>query len=165
MKTIILILTLFANLIIDCATAGGVEGLCETSEQAFFSCKTANGRWIAVCGANSKVLQYRYGKPGKVELRYPGNPLQAPEQLLFAHYFRYQTDKIEISFKNQGVDYAIFDYSVDRQREAGVRVATADGQEREIRCTGSITDRLGELSDTLRCDADNALNIGGCPSR
>lgn len=59
MKTITLIVALLANLFIDYATAGGAEGLCESGEQAFFSCKTANGRWIGVCGANSKVLQGR----------------------------------------------------------------------------------------------------------
>lgn len=83
--------------------------------------------------------------------------------MVYAHYARFQTDRVEVRFENQGSEYVLFDYSEGRTRRAGVRVTTADDKEREFACAGRITSRLGELRNVLRCDADSALNGGKCP--
>ncbi len=82
--------------------------------------------------------------------------------LWLAHYARFQTERVELSFQNDGVNYALFDYLEAGQRTAGVRVTTTDGKERELACSGPITGRLGPLVKQLPCDADNALNEGAC---
>ncbi len=137
-------------------------GLCASNEDRFFVCMTAKKRWISLCGGAGGALQYRYGNSNKVELQYPEAPADGKNKLLFAHYNRPKTDRVEVGFNNNSVDYAIFDYSEDKQRQAGIRVTTADGKVTEIVCVGRVFSRLGELKSVLRCDVDNALNGGLC---
>ena len=97
------------------------------------------------------------------EFRYPEDPAEGVGGFSFAHYWRYQTDRLEIGFRNHGADYSIFDYTEGRRRQAGVRVTTTDGKERTFSCKGKIVSRLAELEGFLRCYPDNALNGGQCP--
>ena len=140
------------------------EGLCAAGETTYFACETTRQRNISLCGKMPRELQYRFGIPGKVDLSFPGNAANSAKAFDFAHYFRYQTDRTEVRFRNGNIEYAIFDYSEeDRKRHAGVRV-TADGKESQLVCTGRITSRLAKLEGVLRCDPDNALNMGTCRS-
>jgi hypothetical protein len=139
------------------------SGLCTAQETAWLSCITSRQRWIGLCGNSPRALQYRFGRPGALELQVPDDPADGVRRMLFAHYARYQTDRVEVRFENQGTDYVLFDHSEAGVRRAGVRVVTADAKERELVCVGPIASRLGELRKTLKCDADNALNGGKCP--
>jgi hypothetical protein len=103
-------------------------GLCTATETSVFSCQTSSKKWINLCQIPDAGLQYRFGKPNNVELRYPDDPKAGPHQFKYAHYSRSQTERYEITFSNQGSDYAIFDYSENRQHRAGVRV----GEDTEI---------------------------------
>lgn len=155
-----LVLTLLMALRADIALS---NGLCGTSESAYFTCRTTIKRWISLCGTLPEKLQYRFGTDDRVELRYPENATGGTEGFRFAHYSRFQTDRLEVTFRNKGVDYAIFDYTEADKQHAGIRVITADGKEREFLCTNRVTSRLVELKDVLRCDKGNALNGGECP--
>lgn len=146
-----------------CADGTSALGLCAKGETVYFACPINSKKQISLCGSLPQNLQYRFGKPERVELRFPQNAQEGPQALRLAHYSRYQTDRVEVSFQNGGVDYALFDYLEDAQRRAGVRVTTPDGKERELLCNGSITGRLGALKPSLACDSDNALNGGVCP--
>ena len=137
-------------------------GLCEPSETTFFSCRTAKGKWIGLCGtgANGALIQYRYGTTKNVELRYPRDANEALPR--YAHYSRAQTERVEVSFEAAGARYSVFDYFEEANRDAGVRVTRADGREVTIGCVGKVRSRLSELQSRLECDADSALNLGGC---
>ena len=54
-------------------------GLCKANETPIFQCVLGR-KQAAVC-ASGKVVQYRYGRPGKVELVYPGDPNAGPGTL------------------------------------------------------------------------------------
>ena len=138
-------------------------GLCIAPEKSFFSCQTSTRKWINLCGAKSSAMQYRFGKPGKIEFQYPPNAAEGLLSLRLSHYARFQVDRFEVSFNNLGSDYAVFDYTEKRQHLAGVRVTTPDGKEREIACVKPISSELGKLQGVLPCDTDNALNGGKCP--
>lgn len=140
-------------------TAKRTSCLCEKQEQKFFSCQTAHGTTIAVCGGNG-VVQYRYGTRGKVELKYPASPA---DSLRYAGYMRYETESYEVTFSDSGATYSVFDYTEGRERSAGVRVVKASGEEIVIACAGKVFSRLSELQSRLPCDRDNALNLDGCP--
>ena len=140
--------------------------LCGTEETAFFACQTSRGRHIALCGRlPEEELQYRFGLEHHVELQFPEDKKLGMGEFLFAHYFRYQTNRFEIRFTNRGTDYTVFDYDEEEgERLAGVRVVTPDGRVRDLECAGPLTSRLGELKEVLRCDPDNALNLmRNCP--
>jgi hypothetical protein len=137
-------------------------GLCAATETTFFACTTKRAKSISVCGAPPRTLQYRFGTAQRPELVYPGDASAGPASFLYAHHFRYRADRFEVTFSHRSIDYAVFDYREDGKRRAGVRVTNAEGKETELVCSGPVTSRLAELEGVLRCDADNALNGGGC---
>ena len=139
------------------------DGLCHAGEQTYFSCPTKRHKTISLCGSLPATLQYRYGKPPAVELAFPDDAAQGTRQLATAHYARYQTDRTEVTFSRNGVDYALFDYTEGGHRTAGVRVTTPDGTDHEVDCAGAIRGELGTPAKSLQCDTDNALNGGACP--
>lgn len=146
------------------AGASVKASLCEPSEAVQFSCPMGRGRLLSVCGQPPAALQYRFGKPGQIELRYPADAAQGPQQFMFAQYMRYQVDRIALQFTNEGTDYEVFDEREDGKRSAGVRVSKAgNGRETALPCRGPVTSRLGALKPLLRCDADSALQGGSCP--
>jgi hypothetical protein len=138
-------------------------GQCKAQETTYFTCDTALHKSISLCGAVPSALQYRYGHAPQVELQFPDKPSDGVNQLRYAHYSRFQTDRSEVTFSRAGNDYAVFDYTEQGKRSAGVHVTTPDGTEHEVLCAGPIQGHLNTLEKSLRCDADNALNGGNCP--
>ena len=144
--------------------------LCRADEQIFFTCPVVRStKNISLCGSKSLdhrrgYLQYRYGKPGDIELQFPH--ARANTQLVFryAHYFRAQVDRTEISFDNQGYRYTIFDYYEGDAKPviitAGVRVGKygARAPEIELLCLGNPVRKLGRLETVIPRDPNNALN-------
>lgn len=146
------------------APARPAASLCEPGEAVQFSCPMGRGRTLSICGQPPAALQYRFGKPGQIELRYPADAAQGPQLFLFAHYMRYQVDRIALNFSNEGTEYEVFDEREDGKRSAGVRVTKAgDSRETALPCRGPVTSRLGTLKPLLRCNADSALQGGSCP--
>lgn len=111
------------TLLLTLATAAGAHagGLCNASEATYFACDTRQKKSIAICGTPSS-LQYRFGRPGAVELRFPQDAAQGPTKLLYAHHFRAGADRTEVSFSSGSTTYAVFDYADEGKRRAGVRV-------------------------------------------
>ena len=141
-------------------------GLCAPQETVYFACQTAKGKWISICAPHAEKPQYRYGKPGALELAYPG--LEAPsESLHYAHYFRLQTDYTEVTFRTRDAEYAVFDYREGARRECGVRVTQPETPDLTIACRRQVRNRLPALERVLPCDPDNALNLSaaGCPEQ
>ena len=79
-------------------------GLCAAGEVSYFACRTARDRRIALCGQAPQAVQYRYGRSGAVELQFPERAADASTQMLYSHYGRYQTERVELRFTNGGVD-------------------------------------------------------------
>ncbi|HEX7438375.1 MAG TPA: hypothetical protein VF308_16860 [Caldimonas sp.] len=135
--------------------------LCTAGEIVYFHCPAAKGRSINLCGAGGDALQYRFGHGKVIELAYPEQASHGTGQFHYAHYFRYQTDRIELRFENQGVEYVLFDHHEEGRRRAGIRFS-ADGKEHDVVCTGPIRSKVVALKDIVPCDADSALNLGQC---
>src|SRR6185312_2356490 len=144
------------------ATQPGPASLCDAAQTSYFSCQTARHRTLSLCGTLPSALQYRYGTPGKIELSYPDDAAQGAQQFAFAHYSRYQTERVEISFNHRDADYTVFDYTENGKRSAGVHVSTVAGNSAEIRCAGEIMGTLAPMGKSLHCDTDSALNAGQC---
>ena len=138
-------------------------GLCVNTEQTYFSCQTTRSRWISLCGRSPQQLHYRFGTLRQIELDYPAPSDDKRPPFRYAQYTRYQTERIEVGFRNGHANYTVFDDREGRKRSAGVRVTTDGGRESEWQCIGPITSHLGALAGALPCDMDNALNGGVCP--
>lgn len=139
------------------------EGQYGAKETLYFSCSTTQHKAISLCGDAPSALQYRYGKPPRVELAFPDNPADGAKQLFYAHYERFQVERSEVTFSHANVDYAVFDYTEHGRRSTGVHITMPDGSEHEVHCAGPIKGRLSALAKSLHCDADNALNGDNCP--
>ena len=146
------------------AAAASTGSLCEPGEAVQFSCPMGRGRIVSVCGQPPAALQYRFGRPGRIELSYPPDAAQGPQLFLFTQYMRYQVDRLALHFTNEDTEYEVFDEHEDGKRSAGVRVSRVGGRgETALPCRGPVTSRLGALKPWLRCDADSALQGGSCP--
>lgn len=145
------------------ASSAPTVGLCVAPETSFFACQTAKRKWVSLCGVLPGSLQYRFGREYGAEFRYPEDAAAGAARFRFAHYSRFRTERREVTFSSEGVEYAVFDYTEERTRRAGVRVMMPDGKEYEFVCSGQITSRLHVLDEVLRCDTDSALNGGLCP--
>jgi hypothetical protein len=82
----------------------------------------------------------------------------------YAHYFRAQVDRTEITFHNQNYTYVFFSYYENDInppiKEAGVRVTqhNSDGTKGESKCRGNPVSHLGVLESVIPRDNDSPLN-------
>jgi hypothetical protein len=163
-------------LIICCATATAVQtpSLCGASEAVIFSCRIKGStKIVSLCGSkqltkDTGYLQYRFGRPGAVELTFPEEKLNSQAQFLYNHYFRSLVDRTEVSFKNSSYTYSIYDsYESDEKpakRYRGVIIENGSGagpENQDFECTAPVISRLPKLRDVIPCDKENPL--GDCP--
>ncbi len=150
--------------LLSTSPASGAADQCRRGERVVFSCAVANARVVSVCRSDAarpadNTLSYRFGRPGQPELVFPSTARDSLQQFRFAHYFRYQVDRAELSFATDAARYTVYDYFEGDQKPStsrGVRVEV-DGRERDLRCVGPVVSRLVELTDVVPCDADSAL--------
>lgn len=144
------------------ANADTSSGHCSTPEITFFNCKTSSDRFISVCGNSLNGLQYRFGKPGMIELAFPQNFAGGAASFLYAHYSRSQVERTELSFISHGFSYSVFDYIEGKSRRGGVRTISPSGKEYQLRCSSPFDSKLEHLKGVVPCDTDNALNSDSC---
>lgn len=135
--------------------------MCAAGEQIIFSCQLrGSAKLVSLCGSKTLSrdeghLQYRFGRPGRIELEFPKNRADSQKQFSYEHVFRFQFDRTEIGFENEGFLYTLFDYYDGEQkparREAGVRVRAAGENAGEVtmRCGSRVTASYGDLNDIL----------------
>jgi hypothetical protein len=162
MRYLCLLLTVFAS------TAYASGNHCSPQEQVIFSCEIKrSSKVISVC-ASSKLtvsegtVAYRYGVLGKPEFQFPPQAEGSIKRFRFAHYSRYQVDRLELSFENGNYTYAVFDYYEGEEKPSymrGVRVLPKDGKAKEVelRCSGKVVSSLTKLEGIVHCDKENAL--------
>jgi hypothetical protein len=146
------------------------NSLCHADEQIIFNCPIAKvTKLVSLCGSKTLdnrrgYLQYRFGRPGAVELQFPRERANTQLAFRYAHYFRAQVDRTEITFDNQDYRYTIFDdYEGDVKpptREAGITISHHDvtGKEVQMACANKPTIHLGRLATIIPRDNDNPLN-------
>lgn len=157
----------FALLLLPTAALAG--SLCETGEQALFSCSTGKaGKLVSLCASphldkSAGYLQYRFGKPGKIELAFPADRAGSLEKFRYAHYFRFQVDRTTVSFSNDGFDYSLFTHYDGEEKPAvqakGVWVTNKAQPDKEIEilCKGQAVSRLEQLENVLPCDTQSEI--------
>src|SRR5262245_27260700 len=117
------------------------NSLCASDERIIFSCPLKKpAKVVSLCGSKDLTsdrgyLQYRFGLPGKIELEFPKDRTGTQQKFQYTHYFRAQVDQTEISFTNNGDEYAITDDYNGEEKPArsiqGVSV-NAPGKPKEV---------------------------------
>lgn len=150
--------------------AAVTRSLCRSDEQIIFNCAVAKGsKLVSLCGSKSLdnrrgYLQYRFGAPGAIELQFPSARANTQLAFRYAHYFRAQVDRSEITFDNGDYRYTLFDYYEGDVKPvikaSGIRVKrlAAGDRDIELKCAGTPAHHLGTLESVIARDPDNPLN-------
>ncbi|HEU4767880.1 MAG TPA: hypothetical protein VFS77_10910 [Pyrinomonadaceae bacterium] len=133
--------------------------LCSADEKIIFNCLIKeNAKTVSLCSSRELTkergyLQYRFGRPGKVELEFPKSREQTQKAFKYSHYFRAQVDLTEISFTSAGYQYSIVDDYNGEERPArsvqGVTVTTPEGKEVTLTCRGRAKADYSSLGDVF----------------
>ena len=133
--------------------------LCEKDEKIVFNCPiTKPAKIVSLCSSKELTkergyLQYRFGLPGKIELEFPKQREQTQTAFKYSHYFRAQFDLTEISFTQEGHQYAIFDdYNGEEKparHEQGIKITPPNGKEVTLTCRGKAKAQYGDLAEVF----------------
>ena len=133
--------------------------LCEKDEKIVFSCPIRRpAKIVSLCSSKDLTkergyLQYRFGLPGKIELEFPKQREQTQTAFKYSHYFRAQFDLTEISFSQDGHEYAIFDDYNGEQKpirhEQGIKIAPPNGKEVSLTCSGKAKAQYDDLAEVF----------------
>jgi len=138
-----------------------VPSLCSASEKPLIRWIVKGGdKLVSVCASadfakDRGYLQYRFGRPGKVELQFPATTGGTHRQFTYSHYFRARFDETSLSFVNGGHRYTLRDDYDGEQRKAvkttSITVEPNDGKGRttEIKCHELAPSDLAALGDAL----------------
>jgi hypothetical protein len=147
---------------------------CRQEEDILFSCPVKDGTTIvSLCGskhltAQEGYLQYRYGRRGHIELEFPAQRQDTQTMFRYAHYSRYQVNRVVVSFQRGGYTYALFDNDegdiLPKTHQQGVQVTPSKAARKEVTlmCRETALGNLHSLSAILPCDKDDPLNMGEC---
>lgn len=145
------------------ASAHPADSHCKPAETVAFSCSLGASRIVSLCLASPRggapQLSYRIGRLGATELVFPDSPIDSARKFRYAHYFRYQVDRTEVSFSTAGAAYAVFDDYEGEEKPSdsrGVRV-TVGGVEHDFPCKGAVVSRLQQLEAAVPCDPEDSL--------
>ena len=85
-------------------------GLCAPNEVVIFECGVGR-KIVSVCGSRTPAprAQYRFGRPGNVELSYPN---RSEGGLSWARAMYSGGGELQIRFRNGGLDYAVYSRTV-----------------------------------------------------
>lgn len=135
--------------------AAAVDGWCRPPEATYFSCTIAGSeRVVSLCGTRRgdtlTALQYRFGRPGRLELTFPPRTSTPSAHFRMSRYTRYQVTYLTVWFENGNYTYEVFsDYNGEGgmpEQSRGIRVRQRGVQRvTEYRCESPVEDRLGEL--------------------
>ncbi|MCS7080858.1 MAG: hypothetical protein NZ585_12535 [Chloracidobacterium sp.] len=146
--------------------------LCAGKERLFFGAVTTSGKMVCLCGspnltAEQGYLQYRFGRPGRVELEYPTERAGSQRLFYYAHYARYQREWASVRFKNNEYNYRIY-YSYDGEAgrptiEYGLSVYLGEGDKGTnfLLRRNTVVGALQSLGGVLPCDREDTLT--DCP--
>jgi hypothetical protein len=136
--------------------------LCGNGERVIFSCMLRQkAKVVSLCASkdvtNEKgYLQYRFGRPGKIELEFPKDRTNTQQQFEYSHYFRARVDLTEINFTVDGVSYSVFDDYQGEEKpevsEQGVAINWPGTSKKEVRlrCAAKPKADYADLQDVLR---------------
>ena len=138
------------------------NSLCARDERIIFSCPVKKpAKIVSLCAsknlsADQGYLQYRSGRPGKIELEFPKDRTNTQQQFEYSHYFRARVDLTEINFTVNGVSYSVFDDYQGEEKpavsEQGVAINWPGTNKKEVRylCASKPKADYADLQDVLR---------------
>lgn len=123
----------------------------------YFVCDTIKGE-LSLKTDDNQLFYGMKNKSGEV-FSY-SSPGPSYSGFLYNHYSRFQTDYVNVSFKQSGFKYTIFSNYEDGKSTKGVTVINVKTKkEYTYDCNNEGVDNLSNLASKLQCDKDSSL---GC---
>jgi hypothetical protein len=153
------------------AYAAGNGSLCREGEHQYFSCTLKSKKTAAVCGGgtgDTSYMQYRFGKPGKVELEFPTSRTDSVSQFRISRYFRAAQDgndsltTQDLMFTNNETTYDLSATEEGRHNGVGIIVTGKDGKSVTLNCVAGGMNIPLELEAKIPCDPDASVNTASC---
>jgi len=129
--------------------------LCQPAEKPLFQC-VLRTKQVAVCASGEpghSVVQYRFGRPGKVELAYPSNPASGSGTLKWANAGWSGGAAMQIHFESASNRYVLYSSMV----RTGFG---SDGLNYPMDQLGLFVTRTGRLVFDEHCRLDARLEGG-----
>jgi hypothetical protein len=148
----------------------GQGTLCHVDEAVVFGCVIAHsGKRVSICSSRALdgkqgYLQYRFGRPGNVELEFPKDRRGSQSAFRYTRYTRPRVTYLRLEFRTGGYLYSLSeDYNAEENppsTSAAVTVTPLEGPEPERRsveleCRVPFAGSLMSLEDVVpRGDED-----------
>jgi hypothetical protein len=151
--------------------AAGSSSLCRNGEHEYFSCTLKNKKTAVVCGGgegDAIYMQYRFGKPGAVELEFPASRTDSVLQFRLSRYFRAAqggNDSLatqDLMFTNNGSTYDLGTTEEGSNNGAGIIVTGKDGKSVSLKCVAGWLNIPLELEEQIPCDPEAGVNTARC---
>jgi hypothetical protein len=137
-----------------------VASLCTQDEKTIWSCETVGRKTISICGSRELnkergYVQYRFGRPGHLELEYPRQRQQTQTAFSYFRYTRPLVTFLGLRFKIDEYEYEVYDNSNEEagthSSEAGVTVTPAGNTAKAVdyRCRKPVVHHLIELEEVV----------------
>ena len=131
--------------------------LCAAGEDARFSCAAKNGKVISICAspdlsATTGSIQYRFGRPGAVELSYPADPATGRTALTWNTQNHASSQSFNVVFQNGGFTYTVYDQDTmgsASQNGSGILIEKPSAEPISIACTGPTILNIDSLEKIL----------------
>jgi hypothetical protein len=134
------------------STSAAAGTHCLPSEKIIFNCEFLKSKKLAsVCASKNLTktegyLQYRFGKPGKLELVYPATRNRTQQQFYWNQLHPYQSFINELSFKSGNYLYTVAGYGISEELN-GIPGGADFGQVEITKVPSN------DQPKTLKCDA------------
>lgn len=152
----ILVLTCALLPALGAHAATAAPSLCEATEAVVLTCSLKGStKLLSLCAdanfpAPGASLQYRFGAPGKVELRYPEAQSNGRKSFFYSATGYAGGGEAHIRFANGAYDYILFERTV--QGESG-------GKRKPQFSAGVITRKAGKVLSVRTCAQGRALQL------
>jgi hypothetical protein len=146
------------------ANQAGANSLCATAERVVFSAFVeGSGKLASICSsrrldARKGYLQYRFGRPGNVELQFPSSRRNTQKAFTYTGYTRPLVTYLTLTFTTSDYRYSIgVDYNAELKpasHDAYITVTTlgapgADSKDVTIKLRTPVTGSLMTLEDVV----------------
>ncbi|WP_175772836.1 hypothetical protein [Paraburkholderia phenazinium] len=149
--------------------------LCGASEVAVFSCQLKeNKKFVSLCSSKdlsdkSGFLQYRYGAPGKIELRYPEDLTGSQSRFGYDSYSRPDLSTFVLGFDNANYRYEISETTEggdDEGTTARTLLVSSDDKKHSMKLTclddKNLVSNISTLEGVVSCDKKHEIVDGSC---
>jgi len=146
-----MILTMLPSVVRAAPTSVPEPTLCSAKEQIIFSCATGRQKIVSLCASGDLKqsggrVQYRFGKPGNIELSYPEKTEAWKELFTFSAHGFSGGGEYHIRFVNNAFEYLLYDQETRPQENSGLLVRNNGKVVSHLKCVDGAHSFISHLA-------------------